>query len=107
MSGSAEGSVSKARAKARGDAPQAAIELEAADLASIIRVMRRKYDELFGFPIPLMMILHQSAHFYVEFLPVQRSSTKLKYLAAVESASWSFTNEVLPEQTAAALRSLK
>ncbi len=80
---------------------------EAADLASIIRVMRRKYDELFGFPIPLMMILHQSAHFYVEFLPVQRSSTKLKYLAAVESASWSFTNEVLPEQTAAALRSLK
>ncbi len=69
--------------------------------------MRKKYDALFGFPMPLMMIVHQFHHLYVEFLPLQRSSTKLKYLAAVESASWSFTNEVLPEQTAAALRALK
>lgn len=80
---------------------------EAANLASIISVMRKKYDALFGFPMPLMMIVHQFHHLYVEFLPLQRSSTKLKYLAAVESASWSFTNEVLPEQTAAALRALK
>ena len=80
---------------------------EAASLASIIRAMRKKYDALFGFPMPLMMVVHQFAHLYVEFLPLQRSSTKLKYLAAVESASWTFTNEVLPEQTAAALRALK
>jgi len=80
---------------------------EAADLASILSAMRKKYDALFGFPMPLMMVLHQSLHFYLEFLPLQRSSTKLKYLAAVESASWTFTNEVLPEQTSAALRALK
>jgi UDPglucose--hexose-1-phosphate uridylyltransferase len=77
---------------------------EARDLAAILSVMRRKYDGLFGFPMPLMMVLHQSAHFYVEFLPVQRSAAKLKYLAAVESASWTFLNDVLPEQAADALR---
>jgi UDPglucose--hexose-1-phosphate uridylyltransferase len=80
---------------------------EAEALASMIRAMRRKYDALFGFPMPLMMVLHQTSHFYVEFLPLQRSSTKLKYMAAVESSMWTFTNEVLPEQTAAALRALK
>ena len=47
--------------------------------------MRKKYDALFGFPMPLMMVLHQNVHFYVEFLPLQRTATKLKYLAAVES----------------------
>ena len=77
---------------------------EAADLAAIISVMRKKYDALFGFPPPLMMMLHQSRHFYVEFLPLQRSPTKLKYLAAVESATGTFLNDVIPEEAAAALR---
>jgi len=82
---------------------------EAQDFAAILSRMRKKYDALFEskmpqFPMPLMMVLHQSAHFYVEFLPLQRSATKLKYLASVESSSWSFLNDVLPEQAAEALR---
>ena len=82
---------------------------EARDLAAIISLMRKKYDALFGFPMPLtpaplMMVLHQSAHLYVEFLPLERSAGKLKYLAAVESASWTFLNDVIPEQAADALR---
>lgn len=77
---------------------------EAADLAQVISQMRRKYDALFGFPMPLMMVLHQNIHFYVEFLPLQRSRTKLKYLAAVESASWTFLEDVPPEEAAAQLR---
>ncbi len=80
---------------------------EARDLAAILSVMRKKYDGLFAFPMPLMMILHQPAHFYVEFLPVQRSTVKLKYLAAVESASWTFLNDVPPEQAAEALRRIQ
>jgi|SRR5579872_5936495 len=77
---------------------------EAIDLASIILAMRKQYDALFGFPLPLMMALHQFSRFYVEFLPLQRSSTKLKYLAAVESSSGAFLNDVIPEQAAESLR---
>jgi UDPglucose--hexose-1-phosphate uridylyltransferase len=79
---------------------------ELADLASVLSQMRKKYDALFGFPMPLMMVLHQNVHFYVEFLPLQRSATKLKYLAAVESASGTFLEDVTPEDAAFQLRSL-
>ncbi|SRR6266404_6421889 len=80
---------------------------EAHDLAAIISDMRKRYDRLFGFPIPLMMRLQQGPHFYVEFLPLQRSATKLKYLAAVESTLGAFLNDVIPEQAAAALRAIQ
>lgn len=73
-------------------------------LAEILSAVRKKYDALFGFPMPLMMVLHQVRHFYAEFLPLQRSATKLKYLAAVESASWTFLNDVVPEEAAERLR---
>jgi UDPglucose--hexose-1-phosphate uridylyltransferase len=77
---------------------------EIRNLAEILSLMRKKYDALFGFPMPLMMVVHQSVHLYVEFLPLQRSAAKLKYLAASESAAWSFLNDVIPEQAAEALR---
>jgi UDPglucose--hexose-1-phosphate uridylyltransferase len=79
---------------------------ERADFASVLSQMRRKYDALFGFPMPLMMVLHQNVHFYVEFLPLQRSPTKLKYLAAVESAAGTFLEDVVPEDAAAQMRAL-
>ena len=77
---------------------------EARDLASMLSLMRKKYDALFAKAMPLMMVLHQEEHFYIEFLPLQRSATKLKYLAAVESASWTFLDDVIPEHAAEALR---
>jgi UDPglucose--hexose-1-phosphate uridylyltransferase len=77
---------------------------EAKDLASIISWMRKKYDALFGFMMPLMMLLHQFKRFYVEFLPLQRGAAKLKYLAAIESGTQTFLNDVIPEQAAEALR---
>lgn len=77
---------------------------ERADFALILSQMRKKYDALFGFPMPLMMVLHQNVHFYVEFLPLQRSAKKLKYLAAVESSSGTFLEDVPPEAAAAQLR---
>jgi UDPglucose--hexose-1-phosphate uridylyltransferase len=79
---------------------------EKADFASIFSQMRKKYDALFGFPMPLMMVLHQNVHFYVEFLPLQRSPTKLKYLASVESAFGTFLEDVTPEDAAAQLRAV-
>jgi UDPglucose--hexose-1-phosphate uridylyltransferase len=75
-------------------------------LAEMILTIRKKYDGLWGTPMPLMMLLHQTGHFYVEFLPLQRSATKLKYLAAVESALGTFLNDVAPEDAAAALRAV-
>ncbi len=73
-------------------------------LAAIILQMRKKYDGLFRNPMPLMMRVHQISHLYIEFLPLQRSATKLKYLAAVESTLGTFLNDVVPEEAATALR---
>lgn len=77
---------------------------ETGDLAATLSAMRKKYDALFGFPMPLMMLVQQFSRFYVEFLPLQRSSTKLKYLAAIESGTGTFLNDVIPEEAAAALK---
>jgi UDPglucose--hexose-1-phosphate uridylyltransferase len=85
---------------------------EAADFASILSAIRRKYDNLFGFPMPLMMLLRQTPangaypyfHFHVEFDPIQRSANKLKYLAGVETGAGTFLNDTLAEERAIALR---
>jgi len=87
-------------------------EGEATDLAAIVRTLRQKYDNLYGFPLPLMMIVRQQPahgehpyfHFHVEFLPIQRSQAKLKYLAAVESGSGTFLNDTQAEEQAEELR---
>ncbi|MCS6953118.1 MAG: galactose-1-phosphate uridylyltransferase [Bryobacterales bacterium] len=85
---------------------------EQQELAEIVSVVRRKYDNLYGFPIPLMMLLRQRPvrgdhayfHFHIEFYPIQRSATKLKYLAGVESGCGTFLNDTLPEEEARRLR---
>lgn len=85
---------------------------ERTDLAALIQLIRRKYDALYGFPLPLMMIVRQAPaqgnhpyfHFHVEFLPIQRSATKLKYLAGVETGAGTFLNDTVSEVQADALR---
>lgn len=84
-------------------------------LAAAISVMRRKYDNLYGFPMPLMMLVrqapakrkHEYFHFHVDFLPIQRSPKKLKYLAGVESGTGTFLNDTRAEEQAAVLRETK
>ena len=81
-------------------------------LAEMLSLVRRKYDNFFGFPMPLMMLLRQSPatgdhpyfHFHVEFDPIQRSETKLKYLAGVESGAGTFLNDTIAEERAAQFR---
>lgn len=88
---------------------------ETSDLASMLSVARQKYDNLYGSPMPLMMLLRQRPakgdhpyfHFHVDILPIQRSATKLKYLASVESGAGVFLNDTLPEEQAALLRKTK
>lgn len=85
---------------------------ERGDLAAMLSIVRRKYDNLYGFPMPLMMLVRQGParmaapwfHFHIDFLPIQRSATKLKYLASVESGTGTFLNDTRPEAQAAILR---
>ena len=72
-----------------------------------------KYDRLWGFSMPYMMVLKQlptdgrgpeADHFRIEFYPPMRTATKLKYLASVESGAGTFINDTLAEEKAAELR---
>jgi len=81
-------------------------------LAEILKWVTMKYDNLFGFSFPYMMLLHQAPargkypyfHFHIEFYPPHRSKEKLKYLASVETGGGSFLNDSLAEEKAAELR---
>lgn len=81
-------------------------------LAEILKWVTLKYDNLFGFSFPYMMLLHQAPargkypyfHFHIEFYPPHRSKEKLKYLASVETGGGSFLNDSLAEEKAAELR---
>jgi UDPglucose--hexose-1-phosphate uridylyltransferase len=93
-------------------------EAERDDLASLLSIVRKKYDNLYDEiepkdnVLPLMMIVrlapvrgdHPYYHFHIEFLPLQRSAKKLKYLAAVETAGGTYLADTRPEERAAALR---
>lgn len=82
-------------------------------LAEILKVVLQKYDNLFGFSLPYIMVMHQAPtdgaeypyyHYHVEFYPPNRTATKLKFLAGCESGAGTFVNDTLPEETAATLR---
>jgi UDPglucose--hexose-1-phosphate uridylyltransferase len=86
---------------------------EVRDLARVLKGVMGKYDALWGFSMPYMMVLKQlptdgrgpeADHFRVEFYPPLRTAKKLKYLASVESGSGTFINDTLAEEKAAELR---
>jgi UDPglucose--hexose-1-phosphate uridylyltransferase len=89
---------------------------EVADFAAILKVVTQKYDGLFDFSFPYMMVMHQAPvdkkdysyyHFHVEFYPPYRSKTKLKYLAGCESGAGTFINDTVPEEKAEELRNIQ
>jgi len=83
-------------------------------LAEMLKWVTLKYDNLFNFSFPYMMLLHQAPargkydffHFHVEFYPPHRSKDKLKYLASVETGGGTFLNDSLAEERAAELRAI-
>ncbi|HEY9854679.1 MAG TPA: galactose-1-phosphate uridylyltransferase, partial [Stenomitos sp.] len=86
---------------------------ERRDFARMLKTILKKYDALFGFALPYMMVMHQAptdgqehpgSHFHVEFYPPNRTATKLKYLAGCESGAGTFINDTLPEEKAAEMR---
>jgi UDPglucose--hexose-1-phosphate uridylyltransferase len=86
---------------------------EKRDLARVLKTMLLKYDHLWDFSLPYMMVMHQrptdgraheSYHWHLEFYPPYRTPTKLKYLAGVETGAGTFINDTLAEEKAAELR---
>lgn len=86
-----------------------------AELAQILKQVLQKYDALFEFSLPYMMVLHQAPpkgdyphyHFHIEFYPLNRTANKLKYLAGVESGAGTFITDMSPEDQAERLRSAR
>jgi UDPglucose--hexose-1-phosphate uridylyltransferase len=72
----------------------------------------RRLDALYGIALPYVAAWHQApvrsarehAYLHLELLSVQRSATKIKYLAGSEAAMGAFVNDVAPEALAARLR---
>lgn len=89
---------------------------ERQDFAAILKIIRAKYDALFGIKLPYTMIFHQSPtdgnqypydHFHVEFYPLHRGEGKVKYLAGVELGTNTFINPTNPEEKAKELQAVK
>ncbi|BBZ73471.1 galactose-1-phosphate uridylyltransferase [Mycobacterium paraseoulense] len=74
----------------------------------------RRFDRMYASPLPYISALHQytdaeaqaDGYFHVELMSIRRSATKLKYLAASESAMDAFISDVTPESVARRLRDL-
>lgn len=88
-------------------------EAEKRSLANVLKTMLVKYDNLWGFSLPYMMVMHQKPtdgnahahyHFHIEFYPPYRTKEKLKYLAGSESGAGVFINDTLAEEKARELR---
>jgi len=83
------------------------------DLAKILKNVLLKYDNLFNFSFPYIMVMHQEPttgerydhyHFHIEFYPPYRTKEKIKYLAGSESGAGTFINDAAAEEKAKELR---
>lgn len=90
-------------------------EAERWSLARTLKVVAMKYDLLWGFPLPYVMIMHQRPtdgkqyefyHFHVEFYPLHRTKNRLKYLAGCETGAGTFIMDDSPESFAQRLQSV-
>ncbi|MDF1540347.1 MAG: galactose-1-phosphate uridylyltransferase [Candidatus Thorarchaeota archaeon] len=76
-------------------------------LSDVVKRYKKVFDE-----IAYTMVFHTRPsklkddlwHFHVEFYPPWRDRSRLKYLAGVESGTWTYTNDSSPEAKAKELR---
>lgn len=82
-------------------------------LAELLKALLTKFDSLFGFSLPYIMVMHQAPTdgaryehylFHIEFYPPNRTRDKLKYLAGSEAGAGAFINDTLAEEKAEELR---
>jgi UDPglucose--hexose-1-phosphate uridylyltransferase len=86
--------------------------VEQRDLALALRDVVRRYDALFDFPLPYMMVAQEAPagetdwHLAFELYPVHRAPGVTKIRAGVETGLGLFLNDVAPEDAAQRLREL-
>jgi UDPglucose--hexose-1-phosphate uridylyltransferase len=98
----------------RGDLLELTAE-EATSMATVLKTLLQKYDNLFSMPLPYVMAMHQRPpgrghrhyHLHVEFYPPNRTADKLKYLAGSELGAGAFIVDATAEETAARLREVE
>ncbi|MEO8483926.1 MAG: galactose-1-phosphate uridylyltransferase [Acidobacteriota bacterium] len=81
------------------------------DLATVLRDVLIRFDNLWHVPFPYVMALHQAPvkgdatgfHFHIEFHPPLRRPNLLKYLAGPEIGGGNFLSDTSPEEKAAEL----
>jgi UDPglucose--hexose-1-phosphate uridylyltransferase len=74
----------------------------------------RRFDGLFGKPMPYISAWHQAVvgegrelgHLHLQLFSIRRAADKLKFLAGSESAMGYFINDVVPERAAEMLRAV-
>jgi UDPglucose--hexose-1-phosphate uridylyltransferase len=84
---------------------------ERRDLATVLRDVLIRFDNLWSMPFPYVMALHQAPvkgeapgfHFHIEFHPPLRRPNLLKYLAGPEIGGGNFLSDTSPEEKAAEL----
>jgi UDPglucose--hexose-1-phosphate uridylyltransferase len=72
----------------------------------------RRFDALFGKPMPYISAWHQAVvgegrelgYLHLQLFSIRRAADKLKFLAGSESAMQVFINDIVPEKAAQALR---
>jgi len=83
------------------------------NLAKLLKTLLLKFDNLWGFSLPYIMVMHQAPtdggeyphyHLHIEFYPPYRTPDKLKYLAGCETGAGTFLNDALAEEKAQELR---
>lgn len=92
-------------------------EAEKWGLARMLKTVLLKYDGLFGFRLPFIMVVHQRptdgaenyehCHMSIEFYPPHRSRDQLKYLAGSETGAGAHINVTSPEAAADELRGVE
>jgi UDPglucose--hexose-1-phosphate uridylyltransferase len=85
---------------------------ESRALAGALHAVVARYNGLFGFELPYMMVVHEAPrgsmdwHLAVELYPPHRSERLTKIRASVETATLLFINDTLPEASAARLQAV-
>ncbi len=83
-------------------------DTERRDLATVLRDVVIRFDNLWRMPFPYVMVLHQApvkgdgtgSHFHIEFHPPLRRPNLLKYLAGPEIGGGNFLSDTSPEEKA-------
>src|SRR5262249_28758423 len=84
-------------------------QIEIADLATVLKDVLVRFDNLWRLSFPYVLVLHQAPtdgtvaegfHFHIEFHPPLRSPNLLKHLAGPELGGGSFLSDTSPEQKA-------